>query len=128
MPTPATSKKTPARTRVKRPATSSRAVKSRVAVDKTVESRGPASKSARQLPSGQPEQLMILTAAIFFGLIGLFIHVLVLGSIVLMAVLFGIVASELRSARGRGIVSEVVSETKTVFEDIKKWGRGDSER
>jgi membrane protein implicated in regulation of membrane protease activity len=66
---------------------------------------------------------MIVVAAILFGLAGLFIHVLIVVSIVLMALLLGLLASEARNQRGRGIVSEVVNEAKVVLEDIKKPGQ-----
>jgi hypothetical protein len=63
---------------------------------------------------------MIVVAAIVFGLLGLFVHVLIVVSIVLMALLLGLLAAEARTQRGRGIVSEVVNEAKVVFDDIKR--------
>jgi uncharacterized membrane protein len=70
---------------------------------------------------------MILVAAIVFGILGLFIHILVVVSIVLMALLLGLIAAEARSQRGRGIVSEVVNEAKVVIEEVKKPGHLDSD-
>jgi len=69
---------------------------------------------------------MILVAAIVFGLVGLVIHPFVIASIVLMALLLGLIASEARRNRGRGIVSEVVNEAKVVIEEIKKPGKVDT--
>jgi hypothetical protein len=70
---------------------------------------------------------MILVAAIVFGLLGLLIHLLVIVSIVLMALLLGLIASDARSQRGRGIVSEVVNEAKVVIQDLKKPGHQDAD-
>ena len=44
-----------------------------------------------------------------------------------MALLLGLIASEARSQRGRGIVSEMVNEAKVVFEEIKKPGHLDTD-
>jgi hypothetical protein len=82
----------------------------------------PQTDGKRNLGSGVPEQLMIVVAAIVFGLVGLFVHVLFVVSIVLMALQLGMLASEARNQRGRGIVSEVVNEAKLVLEDVKKPG------
>ena len=70
----------------------------------------------------QAEQLAILALALLFGAIGFAVHFFWLPSILLMAILFGLSASELRSQRGGGVISEVVatvvSEAKAVAEDV----------
>jgi hypothetical protein len=83
-------------------------------------------EGARRLPSGLPEQLMIVIGAIVFGLVGLFVHVLFVVSLVLMALLLGLLASEARGQRGRGIVAEVVNEAKVVIDEVKKPGSADT--
>jgi hypothetical protein len=59
--------------------------------------------------------------ALLFGAIGFAVHFFWFPSILLMAVLFGLSASELRSQRGGGVISEVVStvvsEAKGIAED-----------
>jgi hypothetical protein len=70
---------------------------------------------------------MILVGALIFGLIGLFVHVLILVSVVLMALLLGLIASEARSQGGRGIVSDVTNEAKVVIGELKKPGRVDAD-
>jgi hypothetical protein len=111
---------------VKKPVVRKRAVKKKVAV---VEGATP-ELSARQQGlahnrrklSGQLEQLMILGVALLFGLIGLAVHFLWFISIVFMAILAGLIAAEIRGARGRGIISEVVAEAKNVVEEISNSG------
>lgn len=66
----------------------------------------------------QAEQVVILGLALAFGLIGLAVHVLWLVSIVLMAVVFGLIAATLRGSRGRGVISEVTAEAKSIAADI----------
>jgi Flp pilus assembly protein TadB len=128
MSTPAPNKKTPTRSRTKKPISRKRTSKSGIAVDQTDETpQGTVKKSAHNLPSRQPEQLIILVAAIVFGLLSLIIHILVVVSIVLMALLLGLIASEARSQRGRGIASEMVNEAKVVFEEIMKPGHLDTD-
>jgi len=64
--------------------------------------------------------------ALICGLLGLAVHVLWFAAIVLMAVLLGLIASQLRDRRGGGVVSAVVStvmvEAKSVGEDIARGG------
>jgi hypothetical protein len=128
MSTPAPNKKTPTRSRTKKPISRKRTSKSGIAVDQTDETpQGTVKKSAHNLPSGKPEQLIILVVAIVFGLLSLIIHILVVVSIVLMALLHGLIASEARSQRGRGIASEMVNEAKVVFEEIMKPGHLDTD-
>ena len=66
----------------------------------------------------QTEQIAILALAIICGLIGLAVHVFGLASIVLMSVLLGLIAADVRGRRGRGVISELVAEAKNVAEDI----------
>jgi hypothetical protein len=66
---------------------------------------------------------MILVGALIFGLVGLFIHILIVVSVVLMALLLGQLASEARSQGGRGIVADVTNEAKVVIGELKKPGR-----
>lgn len=77
---------------------------------------------ARGKSARQAEQLAILALALLFGVIGLALHFFWFPSILLMALLFGLSASELRSRRGGGVISEVVTtvvaEAKGVAEDI----------
>ena len=65
------------------------------------------------------------------GLLGLAVHVMWFAAIVLMAVLLGLIASQLRGPRGGGVVSGVVStvivEAKSVGEDIARAGNPQSE-
>ena len=72
------------------------------------------------------EQLVILALALVFALIGLAVHVLWIPAIVLMSVLFGWIASELRGRSGGGVISEVATtvmvEAKGVAEGIANAG------
>jgi hypothetical protein len=76
------------------------------------------------------EQLAILALALVFGLVGLAIHVLWFAAIVLMALLLGLMASELRGRRDGGVISEVATavreEAKKVAADVT--GDGDAAR
>jgi hypothetical protein len=94
--------------------------------------------SGAQKAGRQVEQLAILALAIIFGLIGLAVHVLFIVAIVVMAVLFTLMASELRGKRSGSIASVVVSsavaEAKSFAADLTSDGpngeereRGDSE-
>jgi hypothetical protein len=126
--TPTPTKKTSTRRRAKRPPADARTSKNRV-VDKKVDEAqdGDYIRVARRLPSGKPEQLMILVGALIFGLIGLFVHILILVSVVLMALLLGLIASEARNQGGRGIVSDVTNEAKVVIGELRKPGRVDTD-
>jgi len=64
------------------------------------------------------EQLAVVGLALLLGLVGLAVHVLWVVSIVVMAILFGLIASGLRGDTDRGVVSEVVSEVKIMAEEI----------
>jgi hypothetical protein len=70
--------------------------------------------------------VVLLALAILFGLIGFAVHFLWFGSIVLMAVLLGLIVSEMRSRRGKSVISEVVTtvmvEAKSVAEAIASGG------
>ena len=69
----------------------------------------------------QAEQLAIIALALLFGAIGFAVHFFWFPSILLIAVLFGLSASEMRSQRGGGVISEVVttmvSEAKGIAND-----------
>jgi hypothetical protein len=73
------------------------------------------------------EQIAILALAILLALIGLAVHIVLLGAIVLMAVLLGLLAADIRSGRGRGVISELVAEAKHVAEDISSGGAAGGE-
>lgn len=64
------------------------------------------------------EQVVILSLALVFGLVGLVIHVLWIASIVLIAILLGLAAAALRRRTGRGAVSEVAAQAKNVVAEI----------
>jgi hypothetical protein len=82
---------------------------------------GPARRDSTRLV----EQLVLLALAILLGLIGLAVHVLWFGSIVLMSVLFGLISSGLRGQRG-GVIAEmattVMVEAKSVADGISSGG------
>jgi len=117
---PATSKRTPARRAQKNTGVHKRATRSRTAtaVAKVQESGA----SLVHRPSSQSEQLVILVGALAFGLLGLAIHFLWIVSILLMALLLGLIASEIGGRHGRGIVAEMVNEVKVVVDEIKTPG------
>ena len=123
MPTSTPKKRTSTRSTARKATTRKRSSKSAPTNDQTeAATSNDAGQAARRLPSGLPEQLMIVLAAIAFGLVGLFVHILFVVSLVLMALLLGLLASEARGQRGRGIVAEVVNEAKVVIDDVKKPG------
>ena len=76
----------------------------------------------RRESSRLAEQVVLLALAILFGVIGFAVHFLWFGAIVLMAVLLGLIVSEMRSRRGKSVISEVVTtvmvEAKSVAEAI----------
>jgi hypothetical protein len=80
----------------------------------------------RRESSRLAEQVVLLALAILFGVIGFAVHFLWFGSIVLMAVLLGLIVSEMRSRRGKSVISEVVTtvmvEAKSVAEAIASGG------
>jgi hypothetical protein len=80
--------------------------------------RSVTASSARRESSRQVEQLGVIALALVCSVIGFAVHAFWFGSIVLMAMLFGLTAAELRTARGRGIISEVVSEARIVTQEI----------
>lgn len=72
------------------------------------------------------DQVVLLTLAILFGVIGFEVHFFWFGSIVLMAVLLGLIVSEMRSRHDKSVISEVVTtvmvEAKSVAEAIASGG------
>jgi hypothetical protein len=62
------------------------------------------------------EQLSVLSVAIVLAVIGVAVHALWIVAIVVMAVLWGMVAADLRRERGRGVMAEVVT---TVVDEAK---------
>jgi len=75
----------------------------------------------------QVEQLAILALALIFGAIGFAVHFFWFPAIVLMAALFGLIASALRGTRG-GVFSEVVSTVVTETRNIAEAAALDAER
>jgi hypothetical protein len=73
---------------------------------------------ARRESSRQAEQFIILVLALLCGLIGFSLHVLWLAAVVLMSVLLGLAAAELRGHRRGGVIAEVVAEVKSVADNI----------
>ena len=53
--------------------------------------------------------MVLLALALLFGVIGFAVHFLWFGAIVLMALLLGLIASEMRGRRGGGVISEVAT-------------------
>jgi hypothetical protein len=109
--------------RRRRPSVKKKAVVGEVpAVDQT-RAGGPG-PGGRWESARQADKLVILGLALLFGLIGEAVRVLWLASIVLMAILFGLIAAELRGRRagGGGVISDVVTtvmtEAKNVAEEI----------
>jgi hypothetical protein len=121
MATTTSKKRTSARSTAKKTVARKRVSKRTPGADQNAAS-SETSQNSQPLPSGLPEQLMIVLAAIGFGLGGLFVHMLFVVSLVLMALLLGLLASEARRHRGRGIVAEVVNEAKVVIDEVKKPG------
>jgi hypothetical protein len=82
--------------------------------------------AGRRESSRLADQVVLLALAILFGVIGFAVHFLWFGSIVLMAVLLGLIVSELRSRRGKTVISEVVTtvmvEAKSVADAIASGG------
>ena len=82
------------------------------------DSQNPSDRSLNRRLSGQSEQLIIVVAALGCGLLGLAIHILWIVSIVLMALLVGLIGADSRRQRGHGLVAEVVAEARGVMDDI----------
>jgi hypothetical protein len=64
------------------------------------------------------ERLAVLALTFICGLIGFAVHFLWFAAVLLMAVLLGLAAAELRAGRRRGVISEVAAEAKNVAADI----------
>ena len=80
----------------------------------------------RRESSRLAEQVVLLALAILFGVIGFAVHFLWFGSIVLMAILLGLIVSEMRGRRGKSVISEVVTtvmvEAKSVADALASGG------
>ena len=72
------------------------------------------------------ESLALVALALIFGFIGLAVHVVWIVAIVLMAILFGLLASEMGNRGGRSVISEVAGQVGAVVEEIKS-GSGEGE-
>ena len=94
------------------------------------EGAGRGSRGRRE-SSRLAEQVVLLALAILFGVIGFAVHFLWFGSIVLMAVLLGLIVSEMRIRRGKSVISEVVTtvmvEAKSVADAIASGGSAEPE-
>jgi hypothetical protein len=67
------------------------------------------------------EQLVILSVAIIFGLAGFAVHVLWIGAVVVMALLWGYIAAGLESSRrGAGVISDVATTVADEARDLTK--------
>jgi hypothetical protein len=78
-------------------------------------------KAARRRAARGIEQLLILSLAIIFGLVGFAVHVLWIGAVIVMALLWGYIASGLRSSRhGGGVISDVPTTIGDEARDLKK--------
>jgi hypothetical protein len=99
----------------------------------SVKESAPAKKAAvaRRESTQLVQQLAVLALAIVLGLIGLAVHFLWIPAIVLMAVLFGLIASGLRGQQGGGVISEVATtvmdEAKSVADSISEHGAKEPE-
>jgi hypothetical protein len=81
----------------------------------------PGKKETRRRAARGIEQLLILSLAIIFGLVGFAVHVLWIGAVIVMALLWGYIASGLRSSRhGGGVISDVVTTIGDEARDLKK--------
>jgi hypothetical protein len=78
-------------------------------------------KAARRRAARGVEQLVILSVAIIFGLAGFAVHVLWIGAVVVMALLWGYIAAGLeRSRRGGGVISDVATTVADEARDLTK--------
>ena len=84
------------------------------------EERSP--RGAGRQAARRTEQLVILSVAIVLGGVGFAFHPLWIAAVVVMALLWGYMASEMRS-QGGGVVSDVV---ETVVSEAKEVGKGAS--
>lgn len=73
----------------------------------------------RRQAARRTEQLAVLSLAIVCGLLGFALHILWIPAIVLMALLWGYMASELGSSRRGGVVSDVVTAVVSEARELK---------
>jgi hypothetical protein len=88
--------------------------------------------SSRRDGARRAEQLAVLSLAIVVALVGFAFHPLWIVAVVLMALLWGFMASALRSGRGSGsvlteVVTAVVAEAKDVSDAASGRGQTDSD-
>ena len=84
----------------------------------TLSPDGKGPSAAKRETSRQVEQLAVLALAFICGLVGFAVHFFWFAAVLLMAVLLGLAAAELRAGRRRGLISEVAAEAKNVAADL----------
>jgi hypothetical protein len=80
-------------------------------------------RAVRRDGARRTEQLVILSVAIVLGGVGLAFHPFWIAALVLMAVLWGYLASDIRS-RGGGVVSDVVGTVVSEAKEVAKAASG----
>lgn len=75
---------------------------------------------ARRPIARRREQLLVLSVAIVCGLLGFPLHILWIAAIVLMAILWGFMASELGGSRRGGVMSNAVTAIANQAQDMKQ--------
>ena len=105
--------------------------KEATATKKTASKAARGSAAARRESTQLVQQLAVLALAIVLGLIGLALHFLWIPTIVLMAILFGLLASGLRGQRGEGVIAQVATtvmdEAKSVVDVVSEHGAKEPE-
>jgi hypothetical protein len=110
MPRPRSTTRTAASTPRKTRAVSKLGTGSRT---RTVNSGGPGLQGVQD--RGPVRQLAIVGLALVCGLLGLVVHVFWLAAIVLMSVLFGLIAA---NVRGRGVIPELMAEAQGIADNL----------
>jgi hypothetical protein len=86
-------------------------------------------KATRRRAARGVEQLLILSVAIIFGLAGFAVHVLWIGAVVVMALLWGYIAAGLESSRRGGdvifdVATTVADEARGLTKEVSDGARG----